>query len=410
MLLDDDIFISTTNTSSQENVISTEAPQPNTFSLVQNTMLPPIKNGSPFKIPFPYWMLITSAAVAALFSLVCCCCIWKSCCSKKKEKEKNTLKLKEPKKPKMFKNKVQPDLEDIDPGFIEDIYKENTLGRLQFSLDYNLKTSQFTVGILQATDLAAMDIGGMSDPYVRVYLLPHKKKKFETSVHRKTLNPIFEEKFTFTVPFEELVERVLVMVVYDFDRFSRHDIIGELRIPLSSVDLSHSVEEWRDLQKTEKDDQDRLGDICFSLRYIPSTGKLTIVILEAKNLKVMDVSGASDPYVKIQVMEGGIRLKKKKTTVKKKALNPYFNEAFSFDIPFENIEKIQLVFSVMDYDSLSRNDAIGKVYVGCGAAGAGHRHWSDMLANPRRPITQWHTLQPVEEVKASLGKLDTPLP
>ncbi|XP_078457450.1 synaptotagmin-A-like isoform X2 [Lampetra planeri] len=212
------------------------------------------------------------------------------------------------------------------------------------------------------------------------------------------------------VPFQELVERVLVMVVYDFDRFSRHDIIGELRIPLSSVDLSHSVEEWRDLQKTEKDDQDRLGDICFSLRYIPSTGKLTVVILEAKNLKVMDVSGASDPYVKIQVMEGGKRLKKKKTTIKKKALNPYFNESFSFDIPFENIEKIQLVFSVMDYDSLSRNDAIGKVYVGCGAAGAGHRHWSDMLANPRRPITQWHTLQPVEEVKASLGKLDTPLP
>ena len=37
----------------------------------------------------------------------------------------------------------------------------------------------------------------------------------------------------------------------------------------------------------------QLGDICFSLRYVPNTGKLTIVILEAKNLKKMDVGGLS---------------------------------------------------------------------------------------------------------------------
>lgn len=35
-----------------------------------------------------------------------------------------------------------------------------------------------------------MDTGGTSDPYVKVYLLPDKKKKFETKVHRKTLNPV----------------------------------------------------------------------------------------------------------------------------------------------------------------------------------------------------------------------------
>lgn len=45
-----------------------------------------------------------------------------------------------------------------------------------------------------------MDMGGTSDPYVKVYLLPDKKKKFETKVHRKTLNPTFNEQFTFKVP------------------------------------------------------------------------------------------------------------------------------------------------------------------------------------------------------------------
>lgn len=38
---------------------------------------------------------------------------------------------------------------------------------------------------------------------------------------------------------------------------------------------------------------EKLGDICISLRYVPTAGKLTICILEAKNLKKMDVGGLS---------------------------------------------------------------------------------------------------------------------
>lgn len=45
--------------------------------------------------------------------------------------------------------------------------------------------------------------------------------------------------------------------------------------------------------------QEKLGDICFSLRYVPTAGKLTVVILEAKNLKKMDVGGLSGMCVKI---------------------------------------------------------------------------------------------------------------
>lgn len=54
-----------------------------------------------------------------------------------------------------------------------------------------------SVTVIQAEDLPALDMGGTSDPYVKVYLLPDKKKKFETKVHRKTLNPVFNETFVF---------------------------------------------------------------------------------------------------------------------------------------------------------------------------------------------------------------------
>lgn len=45
----------------------------------------------------------------------------------------------------------------------------------------------------------SMDSGGTSDPYVKVLLLPDKKKKFDTKVHKKTLNPVFNETFVFKV-------------------------------------------------------------------------------------------------------------------------------------------------------------------------------------------------------------------
>jgi hypothetical protein len=43
--------------------------------------------------------------------------------------------------------------------------------------------------------------------------------------------------------------------------------------------------------------ENKLGDICFSLRYVPTAGKLTVVVLEAKNLKKMDVGGLSGDFI-----------------------------------------------------------------------------------------------------------------
>ena len=55
------------------------------------------------------------------------------------------------------------------------------------------------VGVKQAAELKAMDSSGTSDPYVITYLTSDVKKRYETRVYRKTLNPVFNESFTFQV-------------------------------------------------------------------------------------------------------------------------------------------------------------------------------------------------------------------
>lgn len=42
----------------------------------------------------------------------------------------------------------------------------------------------------------------------------------------------------------------------------------------------------------EQDNVD-LGDLMFSLCYLPTAGRLTITIIKARNLKAMDITGAS---------------------------------------------------------------------------------------------------------------------
>ena len=54
-------------------------------------------------------------------------------------------------------------------------------------------------------------------------------KKFETKVHRKTLNPFFNETFQFkNLPYAHTFDKTLMFTIFDYDRFSKHDRIGEV--------------------------------------------------------------------------------------------------------------------------------------------------------------------------------------
>ena len=54
-----------------------------------------------------------------------------------------------------------------------------------------------------------------------------------------------------------------------------------------------------------------------------------------------------------------VRSMKKKTHIKKRSLNPVFNESFIFDLPSKegSLEEIQLEVVMCDWDRITKNEA-----------------------------------------------------
>ncbi|CAI9602521.1 unnamed protein product [Staurois parvus] len=134
-----------------------------------------------------------------------------------------------------------------------------------------------------------------SDPYIKMTILPEKKHKVKTRVLRKTLDPAFDETFTFYgIPYSQVQDLVLHFIILSFDRFSRDDVIGEVYFPLSGIELSDGrVLMNREINKRNVRKSAGRGELLISLCYQSTTNTLTVVVLKARHLPKADTSGLS---------------------------------------------------------------------------------------------------------------------
>lgn len=68
------------------------------------------------------------------------------------------------------------------------------------------------------------------DPYVKVWLQFGDKRveKRKTAIYKCTLNPVFNDSFSFNVPWEKIRECSLDIMVMDFDNIGRNELIGRI--------------------------------------------------------------------------------------------------------------------------------------------------------------------------------------
>ncbi|XP_061527447.1 rabphilin-3A-like isoform X2 [Phycodurus eques] len=294
-----------------------------------------------------------------------------------------------------------------------------TLGSLEFSLMYDQESNSLHCSILKAKGLKPMDSNGLADPYVKLHLLPgaSKSTKLRTKTLRNTRNPAWNETLTYHgLTDDDMQRKTLRLSVCDEDKFGHNEFIGETRVALKKLKMNQKknfnvflervvptkrtataggargIALYEDESAKDGGEVEERGRILISLMYNTQLNRLLVGVVRCVHLAAMDANGYSDPYVKIVLKPDMGKKGKCKTQIKKRTLNPEFNEEFSFDIKHSELAKKTLDVSVWDYDIGKSNDYIGGCQLGITAKGERLKHWYECLKNKDKRIERWHTL------------------
>uniref|UniRef100_A0AAY3ZW93 Rabphilin-3A n=1 Tax=Denticeps clupeoides TaxID=299321 RepID=A0AAY3ZW93_9TELE len=310
-----------------------------------------------------------------------------------------------------------PEEEDEDNSYDSD--EGTTLGALEFSLLYDQDNSSLHCNIIRGKGLKPMDSNGLADPYVKLHLLPgaSKSTKLRTKTLRNTRNPTWNETLVYHgITDEDMQRKTLRLSVCDEDKFGHNEFIGETRVALKKLKMNQKknfnvclerviptkrtataggargIALYEDESVKDGADVEERGRILISLTYNSQLSRLIVGVVRCVHLAAMDANGYSDPFVKICLKPDMGKKAKNKTQIKKKTLNPEFNEEFSYEIKHAELAKKTLDISVWDYDIGKSNDYIGGCQLGISAKGERLKHWYECLKNKDKKIERWHTL------------------
>ncbi|KAI4891450.1 hypothetical protein NFI96_025139 [Prochilodus magdalenae] len=126
------------------------------------------------------------------------------------------------------------------------------LGEIQLTVRHSSHRNKLVVVVHCCRNLISFTDHG-SDPYVRLYLLPDKRRSGRRKTHtvKKNVNPIYDETFEFTVSLVELHRRTLDVAVKNGGGIlSKHKgLLGKVLVELNSEDISKGWTQWYELSE-----------------------------------------------------------------------------------------------------------------------------------------------------------------
>ncbi|KAG1681210.1 Synaptotagmin-9 [Nymphon striatum] len=264
-------------------------------------------------------------------------------------------------------------------------------GRLHLRLSYDFNKSDLIVHVIEAHNLLPTEGNKFNDPFVTVRLEPEiDRKNRQTEIRKNSTDPLFDEIFKFPIAYDDMKSADLILELFDYDRFSRNEIIGEVKVDLEEIDVTSELEVWNP------------QEILVSLSYLPSAERLTVVVLKAKNLPLHESVKDPDLYVKVMLMSGEGKTKKKKTSSRKGSTHPVWNEALNFSIAPESFPQCQLIVTIINQDKFGNGHSIGSCVFGINRKSREYLHWQEVLKNPRKSFAMWHPVSSVCETQNRL--------
>lgn len=126
------------------------------------------------------------------------------------------------------------------------------LGEVQLTVRHSSQRNKLIVVVHSCRNLIAFTKDG-SDPFVRLYLLPDKSRtgRRKTGIMKRTLNPVFDQTFEFSVSMVELHRRTLDVAVKNGGGIlSKHKgLLGKALVDLSGEDISKGWTNWYELSE-----------------------------------------------------------------------------------------------------------------------------------------------------------------
>ncbi|XP_023281960.1 extended synaptotagmin-2-like isoform X2 [Seriola lalandi dorsalis] len=126
------------------------------------------------------------------------------------------------------------------------------LGEVQLTVRHSSQRNKLIVVVHGCRNLIAFTDQG-SDPYVRLYLLPDKRRSGRRKTHtfKKTLNPVYDQTFEFSVSLVELHRRTLdVAVKNGGGLLSKHKgLLGKVLVDLTHEDITKGWTQWYELSE-----------------------------------------------------------------------------------------------------------------------------------------------------------------
>uniref|UniRef100_A0A8C1EK89 Protein piccolo n=1 Tax=Cyprinus carpio carpio TaxID=630221 RepID=A0A8C1EK89_CYPCA len=142
-------------------------------------------------------------------------------------------------------------------------------GEIQLQINYDKQLGNLIVHVLQARNLAPRDNNGYSDPFVKVYLLPGRgqvmvvqnasaENKRRSKHVQKSLNPEWNQTVIYkNIHLEQLRKKTLEVSVWDYDKSSANDFLGEVLIDLSNTAQLDNVPRWLPLKEQSEGEHHR---------------------------------------------------------------------------------------------------------------------------------------------------------
>lgn len=313
--------------------------------------------------------------------------------ARKEQDSKIQLMQKEMEKLEGHLTPSPPSTESLDDVCSDSDRPRESRGKLKFSLNFSKKTMTLLLSVIEATDLPSYS----RDPFVRIRVFSKVDEpqsdvqsvlqECETRVVKNSRNPVFDEDFTLSLQNYQLSNISLKLEVKDFDKYSRHTLIGETRVALNDLKASETLELCEDLQEKTKD---IIGEVLISLKCLPTAQKIEVGILKFKTSS-QNVIQERDVYARIDVFSNQHRQKHQKSSLRAKSKVTVFNETFLFSLPDPGKTHCLVLISLYETVSSGRK-LIGQTSLGNQKTTSGHNHWDMMMQTLRQPVADWHPL------------------